>query len=110
MAASEGISSKQGDDQPTHFVVEVKTAHGIRYAICQQLMLAGAGSDSLPPAVIEEFLARNTLRAAAIPTENSPDHQGPAGMHWMSLAQGFQSGRAPSVNINIYNKTDNDDA
>ena len=60
-----------GANQPTHFVVELQTEQGVRYAICEQLMLAGEGNDSLPIAVLQDFLNRNPLRAAAIPGGSS---------------------------------------
>ncbi|HWI87119.1 MAG TPA: hypothetical protein VNT42_12470 [Sphingomonas sp.] len=104
MASTNETLQNQGDGLPTHFVVELKTEHGVRYAICERLMLATPGAESLPPAVIEEYLARHALRAAPIPTTGSGDGSDKAGMHWLSLAQAFQSGRAPALNVNIYNQ------
>lgn len=60
-----------GATQPAHFVVELQTEQGVRYAICEQLSLAGEGNDSLPITVLQDYLNRNPLRAAAIPSGSS---------------------------------------
>jgi hypothetical protein len=100
VATTNENAQHHGDDQPTHFVVELKTEDGVRYAICERLMIAGAGHGSLPSAVLEEFLNRHPLRAAAIPGDSSGSGRPP----WLAQAMVGQSGVGPIVNVTINNK------
>jgi hypothetical protein len=80
--------------QPTHFVVELITENGPRYALCEALTIVEAGSPSLPAGAMEEFMARDTLRAVAVPS--GEDGTGDAvGAHWTQLAADCQSGHDP---------------
>jgi len=81
----------QGANAPQHFVVEILTDAGTRYALCQTLTVVAAGSASLPAAAMEEFMSQNTLRAVAVPDAGATDVH-PAAAHWTQLALDMQSG------------------
>jgi len=81
----------QGDDQPTHFVVELPVGDTVHYVICERLVSAEAGHSSLPNSVLADFLNRNPLRAAAIP-DSSPSGAKPV---WLAQAMVGQSGTGP---------------
>lgn len=82
----------QGGTAPQHFVVEITTGEGTRYALCQTLTVVAAGSASLPAATMEEFMSQNTLRAVAVPDGGGSDVH-PAAAHWTQLALDMQSGQ-----------------
>ena len=85
----------KGQGGATHFVVELITEDGPRYALCQTLTVVPAGSESLPAGVMEEFMAQDTLRAVAVPEgEDASAH--PAAAHWTQLAASFESGHEPA--------------
>lgn len=84
-------AGNQGIDQPTHFVVEVPGADGVQYVICEQLVSADAGHDSLPGPVLANLLNSNPLRAAAIPGDSS----GAPRPVWLAAAMVGQSGVGP---------------
>ena len=80
-----------GTNAPQHFVVEILTDAGTRYALCQTLTVVAAGSASLPAAAMEEFMSQNTLRAVAVPDAGATGVH-PAAAHWTQLALDMQSG------------------
>jgi hypothetical protein len=82
----------QQGSQPTHFVVELITQDGPRYALCQTLTVVAPGSESLPAGVMAEFMGNNTLRAVAVPDEGAAGDD-PVGAHWASLTTSSESGR-----------------
>jgi len=89
------VNQGHGGGDPTHFVVELITEDGPRYALCQTLTVVPPGSESLPAGVMEEFMAQDTLRAVAVPEgEGASAH--PAAAHWTQLAASFESGREPA--------------
>ncbi len=85
----------QSGEAPQHFVVEILTEEGPRYALCQTLTVAAAGSASLPAAAMEEFMSQNTLRAVAVPDADAAGAH-PVGAHWTQLAADMQSGQEPA--------------
>ena len=101
MAQSANTTPAGGDNLPAHFIVELKTDAGVRYALCERMTIVAAGADSLPVATIEAMFSGNVLRAVALPfsPEGGQPHRGMTEL--MSL---FQSGRAPSINITINNR------
>lgn len=82
----------EGANTPQHFVVEILTDAGTRYALCQTLTVVAAGSASLPAAAMEEFMSQNTLRAVAVP-DPSASGAHPVSAHWTQLAIDMQSGQ-----------------
>jgi hypothetical protein len=81
----------EGANMPQHFVVELVTDEGKRYALCQTLTVVAAGSASLPAAAMEEFISQNTLRAVAVPDSGASGAH-PVAAHWTQLALDMQSG------------------
>ena len=86
-----GGSPQPGNDQATHYVIELPVGDTVHYVICERLVSAEAGHSSLPNSVLADFLNRNPLRAAAIP-DSSSDGAKPV---WLAQAMVGQSGTGP---------------
>jgi hypothetical protein len=101
MAQTANTTPAAGENLPAHFIVELKTESGLRYALCERMSIVAAGAESLPAATIEALFNGEVLRAVALPfgPENGQPHRGLTEL--MAL---FQSGRAPSINITINNR------
>lgn len=90
MASTSESTDRSGDETPHYYIVELKTAAGPRFAICERTVIVSPEENGIPLHLVEELLGRNPVRAAALTVGS-----GGAGTSLLGIAAAFQTGRSP---------------